>query len=185
MIGSRPLTNEETQTVLSKLNLRDRALYILMLYTGYRVKEALSLKVSDVVSLDGSPLDRITVERRSMKGKTSSRTVLNHPAVKAIVLELIKEEGLAMDSFLFKSRKGPNKAISPIQAWKRLKAAMVDLDGKTGCHCARKTFASKIYVLLGKDLVKTAKALGHRNINSTVSYISFETQELDTAVMAL
>ena len=38
----------------------------------------------------------------------------------------------------------------------------------------RKTFANRIYDKLEGDLPKTQRALGHKNINSTVSYLSFE-----------
>jgi integrase len=48
-----------------------------------------------------------------------------------------------------------------------------ELTGKLGTHAMRKTFANRMYDKLGKDLVKCQRALGHRNINSTVSYLSF------------
>ncbi len=49
----------------------------------------------------------------------------------------------------------------------------------------RKTFADKIYDRLGHDLIKTQKALGHKNINSTVSYLSFREEEIDEAILGL
>jgi site-specific recombinase XerD len=49
----------------------------------------------------------------------------------------------------------------------------------------RKTFANRVHVLLGRDLVKTQRALGHKNINSTVCYLSFLEDEIDAATLAL
>ncbi|MDQ3308839.1 MAG: hypothetical protein M3497_01790 [Gemmatimonadota bacterium] len=49
----------------------------------------------------------------------------------------------------------------------------------------RKTFANKVHVLLGRDLVKTQRALGHKNVSSTVSYLSFLEEEIDEAILAL
>ena len=49
----------------------------------------------------------------------------------------------------------------------------------------RKSFANRIYEKLNHDLVKTKKALGHKNINSTVSYLSFREEEIDEAILAL
>jgi len=48
----------------------------------------------------------------------------------------------------------------------------------------RKSFAARVYEALDHDLVRTQKALGHRNVNSTVSYISFLDSEVDAAIMA-
>ena len=48
----------------------------------------------------------------------------------------------------------------------------------------RKTFADRVYEKLNHDLVKTQRALGHRNINSTVSYLSFREEEIDAAILA-
>ena len=60
-----------------------------------------------------------------------------------------------------------------------------ELTGKLGTHSMRKTFANKVYDALNNDLVKTQRALGHRNINSTVSYLSFREEEIDQAILAI
>jgi integrase len=57
--------------------------------------------------------------------------------------------------------------------------------GKLGTHAMRKTFATKVYTRLQHDLVKTQRALGHRNINSTVSYLSFCEDDVTQAILAL
>jgi site-specific recombinase XerD len=54
-----------------------------------------------------------------------------------------------------------------------------ELTGKLGTHCMRKTFANRVYQRLNHDLVKAQRALGYRNINSTVSYLSFAEEEID------
>jgi hypothetical protein len=43
----------------------------------------------------------------------------------------------------------------------------------------RKTFANRVYHQLNHDLVKTQRAMGHKNINSTVAYLSFAEDEID------
>ena len=185
MIGCRLITNEEAELIRSSLKTtRDRALFTLNLLTGFRIAESLSLKVGSVYR-DGVALDRVTVERRNMKGKVASRTVLLHPKAKAALVELIKDQHLEESDYLFQSNKGVNKPIGRIQAWKVLKAAVNEhkLQGKVALHSTRKAFAEKMYIALGKDLVKTSKALGHVNITSTVAYLSFNTEELDTAIL--
>jgi integrase len=49
----------------------------------------------------------------------------------------------------------------------------------------RKTFANRVYQKLNHDLVKTQRALGHRNINSTVSYLRFAEEDIDQAILAV
>ena len=48
----------------------------------------------------------------------------------------------------------------------------------------RQTFANRVYHRLDHDLVKTQRALGHKNINSTVSYLSFAEAEIEAAILA-
>jgi len=88
------------------------------------------------------------------------------------------------NDYIFKSKKGKNQPLKRIQAWRILKSVVnaKGLEGKIALHSTRKTFADRMYTKLGKDLIKTAKALGHKNINSTVSYLSFKTEELDNAI---
>jgi integrase len=59
-----------------------------------------------------------------------------------------------------------------------------ELTGKLGTHAMRKTFATKVYTRLQHDLVKTQRALGHRNINSTVAYLSFCEDDVMQAILA-
>jgi hypothetical protein len=41
-----------------------------------------------------------------------------------------------------------------------------------------------VYEKLGRGLVKTQRALGHANINSTVSYLSCADEEIHAAILA-
>lgn len=74
-----------------------------------------------------------------------------------------------------------------MHAWRILKEAYEsnEMTGKLGTHSMRKTFADRIYDKLDRDLVKTQKALGHRNINSTVQYLSFREEEIDEAMLSI
>jgi site-specific recombinase XerD len=61
--------------------------------------------------------------------------------------------------------------------------AACGLTGKLGTHSMRKTFARRIHAKLGRDLMKTQKALGHARVTSTVSYLSFAEEEIDEAIL--
>jgi integrase len=49
----------------------------------------------------------------------------------------------------------------------------------------RKTFADRIYERFGRDLIKVQRALGHKSINSTVSYLSFREEEITEAILSI
>lgn len=184
MNGCRPLTNEEVNLISSSFdNIRDKALFVFSVYTGFRIQESLSLKVCDVYENEALK-DRITVFKRNMKGKSSSRSVMLHDEVKKVLNQHIIASQLKTTDYLFKSGKGDNKPISRIQAWRILNQIVkkTGLTGKIALHSTRKVFAEKMYKAFDKDLVKTSKALGHKHITSTVSYLSFKTEELDKAI---
>ena len=194
MKGCRPLTEAEVEAVLSALAgpfaLRDRALFLLGVKSGFRISELLSLRLLDVMRA-GRLLDRVGVARRNMKKKVEGRTVLLHPDARAALelwVEELRSQGyMTSDTFVFQSRKGRNAALSRVQAYRILQAAYgaAGVEGQTGTHSMRKTFANNVHERLGRDLLKTQKALGHRNINSTVSYLSFQQEEIDEAILGL
>ena len=88
MRGSKPLTEEEIRALVNNLGPADKALFLLGLKTGFRISELLSLTVGDVVS-NGKIKDRVTVQRRNMKGKKSSRTVLLHEEARQALKEYL------------------------------------------------------------------------------------------------
>ncbi len=185
MKGCRPFSDQEIVLVLEHLvgpyALRDRALFLLGVRSGFRISELLSLR-------RGGIAQRVSVARKNMKKKVEGRTVLIHPEVReAFALWLVQLYYMTPECFVFQSRTGPNAAISRVQAYRLLSRACdnAGLSGKLGTHSMRKTFADKIYDRLGHDLIKTQRALGHKNINSTVSYLSFREEEIDEAILGL
>jgi integrase len=194
MKGCRPLSDAEITLISRSFGgsyaARDRALFILGLKSGFRISELLSLRLRDVLQ-HGRLVDQVTVRRAHMKQKTEGRTVPLHPEAKQVLAVWIDElrargQGSAT-TFLFRSRQGGNRPISRIQAWQILTEAYRtnELTGKLGTHALRKTFANKVYTRLQHDLVKTQRALGHRNINSTVAYLSFCEDDVMQAILAL
>jgi integrase len=193
MKGCRPLSDQEVTAVSRSFGgtyaARDRALFILGLKSGFRISELLSLRVGDVRQ-HGRLVDQVTVRRAHMKQKTEGRTVPVHPEAKQALAPWIDElRARGQDgatTCLFRSRQGGNRPISRIQAWQILAEAYRtnELTGKLGTHAMRKTFANKVYTRLQRDLVKTQRALGHRNINSTVAYLSFCEDDVTQAILA-
>ena len=194
MKGSRPLTTSEVDAVLESFTgrhaTRDKALFVLGIKSGFRVSEILSLRIGDVWQ-GGAPVNRVYVARRNMKRKAEGRCVILHPQAKAALTDWIaelREQGRAdPECVVFQSQKDTSRPISRVQAYRVLRRAYDknEMQGQLGTHSMRKTFADRVYDHLDHDLVKTQRALGHKNINSTVSYLSFREEEIDQAILAI
>lgn len=189
MKGCRPLTDAEVQSILHFLETtrnptRDKALFLLGLRSGFRISELLSLTVQDVCP-DGHFVDRLYIARRHMKKKMEGRSVALHPEAKAALREWVTElqAHSGPEVFVFSNRRGGR--MHRIAAWRMLKRAYraCGLTGKLGTHTMRKTFAKRVHEKLGRDLVKTQKALGHKSVSSTVSYLSVDEEEIDEAIL--
>jgi integrase len=193
MKGCRALTEAEVALVQRSFGgtyaARDKALFLLGVKSGFRISELLSLRVADVQP-HSQIADQVTVRRRHMKTQREGRTVPLHPDAKAALaawlLQLRRLRDVTPQTYVFQSRKGVNRPITKVQAWRILHEAVVanELTGTLGTHAMRKTFAHRVYEKLGRDLVKTQKALGHANINSTVSYLSCADEEIHAAILA-
>jgi site-specific recombinase XerD len=109
-----------------------------------------------------------------MKRKREGRTVVVRADARAAVqgrtTRLRRMIQVTPQTFAFQSRKGVNRPLSTVQAWKILHEAVVtnELTGTLGAHMTRKTFVNRLDEWIGHDLFMTQKALGHQNVNRTV-----------------
>jgi integrase len=181
-IGCKPLSDNEISRMTSVLdNFRDRALFVLGLKTGFRISELLSIKVNDCMQYNALKCS-ITVERRNTKGKHTSRSIPLNEGIQKLLKQYI-DTLPSGQVYLFQSQKG-NK-LSRIQAWRVISGAAEQcrITGKVATHSMRKSFADRVYKLLDKDLIRTQRAMGHKSIQSTVSYLSFNNEDIDNAIL--
>ena len=130
MKGCRPLTDEELMVVSQSFGgtyaARDKVLFLLGIKSGFRISELLSLTVGDVYQ-HGHLVERVTVQRRHMKKKIEGRTVVLHPEAKAALaawLQTLQADGSLLPSVhIFQSRKGVNRPLSRVQAYRILQEA--------------------------------------------------------------
>ncbi|MDH4319932.1 MAG: site-specific integrase [Desulfobulbaceae bacterium] len=200
MRGCRPLTRDEVAAAVEAIRgpaaSRTKALLLVGINTGFRISELLALTVGDVVTSAGEITRRVTVARRCMKGRHSSRTVLINSAARAALLQWLSVLAVrgyihATDTLWPSFRTG--RVIGRVQAWRLLVRAFVaaGLDGQLGTHCLRKTFAANVYdellerVAMGEPVDAfraVSKLLGHAEITSTDKYLSFRLAEHDGVV---
>lgn len=202
MKGCRPLTEAEValvrQSFGGRYGRRDHALFLLGVKSGFRISELLSLRVGDVWR-GSQVVERVTVARRHMKRQTEGRTVLLHPEVRgalaAWLVDLKSSGPCPSETYVFQSRKGPNRPISRRHALRVLREVYDanELTGPLGTHAMRKTFANQVYQHLcarratgeAVDPFRmTSKALGHRSLTSTDGYLSFLEADIEAAILA-
>lgn len=160
-------------------------MFLLGVRTGFRISEILSLRLKDVVSGE-DVAHSVCVQRKNMKGHISGREVPLHNEARSALRPLIEQlskNGKQPETFLFLSREGSQ--LSRKQAWKILTSAYRQSGafGRIGTHGMRKTFAARIYERLNHDLIGTQKALGHKSVNSTTSYLSFADDTVNKAIL--
>lgn len=185
--GCRPLEDKaEEQALLQSIEgtfaLRNRALCITGLKTSLRVSELLALKVSDVFDVQtGRFRPRVYLVRKNLKGKKSGRSIpLNKTAAFALGrwFVALRRNGVSLQADLpvFLSRQGGvPRAIDRSVAFRVMKSAArkAGLEDGIGTHTWRKTAAQAAYRASGHDLLAVSKLLGHRQIGTTVAYLSW------------
>lgn len=189
MRGMRPLTDQEVNQVLNQFHrrdpnhLRDRALFVVGVYTGFRASELLSLRVRDVQQY-GCIKDVIEVSRKHMKGKRQSRQIIVHKFVREALRRLLRhyeESGVTItpETPVFLSREGTQHAISYVRFWQLLKSAFerAKLAGKLACHSLRKTFSRLFLEKSNDNILGLMRLLGHTSPQVTLSYCSFSDEK--------
>lgn len=206
MAGCRPLTPDEIAALdapgvfAGRYARRDRALFTLGRYSGFRVRELLSLRVKDLMHPGGRFVDRIYVERRNIKRKRQGRQIVFHPAAKRAVRDWIKDlfdaGHVGRNVHVFRSQKGRDAAMSVSQAWRVINRvfARAGLDGRLATHTMRKTYAKGVYDLALTRLQAgehvdpsraTMYALGHKSVATTEKYLDFNEQLVEDLTLAL
>lgn len=201
MIGKRPLEDHEVQQLLQEgfkgyYKTRNKALFALGISTGFRAGEMLALQMRQVMHRK-NVRKYVKLQKHQAKGQTQGRTMKVYPFAQAALQAWIDQRLQAepdlptlLDQPVFISREkdtrtGEAKPITITQCWQILDQAFrrCDIVDNVGTHSMRKTFAQKAY----QDAVKKFKAdkivmeplrvvqkqLGHKTIQSTLSYLSF------------
>jgi site-specific recombinase XerD len=144
-------------------DIRDRALFVLLLRTGIRIGEALGLRLNDL-DIKGRKVHLYEGEKNSM-----GRVVyLSDDALFAIKLWLRRRD--KNKEFVFYGRSNGHLCYSTGRGLfvKYLKKAGLDQKGYT-VHCLRHTFASEL-LNAGMRLECLQQLLGHQDIEVTRRY---------------
>jgi site-specific recombinase XerD len=160
----RAMNPADVRKLLSVIDdIRDRALFLLLLRTGIRIGEALGLRLNDL-DIKGRKVHLFEGEKNSM-----GRVVyLSDDALFAIKLWLRRRD--KSKEFVFYGRSSGHLCYSTGRGLfvKYLKKAGLDQKGYT-VHCLRHTFASEL-LNAGMRLECLQQLLGHQDIEVTRRY---------------
>lgn len=194
--GARPFENTEKELLLASFAgrycWRDRAMVQMGAYSGLRVGSLLALTVGDL--FDGVRFrPRLRIARRNLKNRREGLDLPYHPTAKFAIgrwlVQLRRRGGkldLAMPVFL--SREGGGRALSRRRAQEIIQAAAwkAGLPAGISTHSWRKTFAGKIYERSGHNILLVSKALNHRQLSTSIHYLSWKLNErADAAILSL
>ena len=114
------------------------------------------------------------------EGKTDkARTFTINKSASNVIKEYLSTLDCDMNWYLFKSRKGDNKAISRVQAWQVLSdsAKLVGVKEDIGTHTLRKTFGYWSYKQ-GIDITLLQKIFNHSSPAITLRYIGITQDDI-------
>lgn len=186
MSQAKTLSERELKIVLATVAQgrhaeRNRALILASFWTGMRVGELSSLRISDVVNDDGSIKDEIRLAAEQTKGSKGRVVMLGDRIRKelAVYMATIKTNNPLRPFFFSQRCRSGFTANSLCQHF----AVMYRTAGLAGAssHSGRRTF---ITTLAHKGVgVRVLMALaGHQNMSTTQRYIDLNDEMLKVAV---
>jgi integrase len=150
---------------------------ILMLYTGIRCGNAISMTV-DMIS---PCLGYIHLD---MTKSGKPQTVSVAEPLKPLLQELIDHAKQKKSRFLFQNSKLTGHISAPRGAHERAIAKLNAMGFNVICtiHDLRRTFANQLLRASGGNVYLVSQALGHGSVAVTMRYLSIRSDELDEAV---
>ena len=174
---------EKVKTILRKTNLRDYLLFTMGINIGLRISDLLQLRFIDVLDRTGSFFDIITVKEQKTE---KTKTFMLNDTVKKALTEYMKSIQYEHGSYIFSSRKGDNKPISRVQAYRVINEAcmIAKIKGAIGCHTLRKTFGYWAYKQ-GIDITLLMRIFNHSTPSITLRYIGIEQEDINNVYVNL
>lgn len=159
------LSLEEVQAVIKNtINIKHKALLMVVYGSGLRISEALNLRVKDIDS------DRMSIHIRCSKNRKDRFVILS-----PVVYEFLKTywKHCRFTDYIFPGKnKNTPMSIGTASKIYQLAKEKSDIKKSGGLHALRHAFATHM-LESGVDLFIIKELLGHSSIHSTVRYLRF------------
>lgn len=158
-----PIRDKETLTQilgwLKAKNYRDYLMVLIGVNTGLRISDILKLRYKDLMR------DKLYItEKKTKKLKEIPINKVLRDEVKRMTYDYPEQ-------YIFKSRQGGQRPITPRRAWQIMKQIEEEFNLPTsGTHTLRKTFGYHFYQEK-KDVVTLMEIFNHSNEHITLRYI--------------
>lgn len=187
MAATEPIRNKNQLKALGEYflkrgQLHNYALVVLGTHTALRISDLLRLKWVDVYD----------EERQDFRAHV---TITEHKTGKAKIIALNKLALLALrlyfphrrGEFIFVSNRKSGRAISRVQAWRIIHAAViaVGIAGKIGCHSLRKTWGYHAWTSKAVSPVVIMDIYNHSSYEVTRRYLGVAQDDLDRAYLEM
>ena len=157
----------------ANLGARNRLIIKIILYTGIRVGEAITINIKDFIK-DG---DAYVIQVRGKGNKP--RVVMIKQRVIQSDLDTWLDYRCCEDDFLICNQKGKKITQAYISRLVEKILSSVGLrKEKNGAHMLRHTFATLLYKN-SHDLILVQESLGHADINTSRIYTHFDKSQLN------
>ena len=171
---SRPEVRKLLREIELRNDIRAKAIFSLMLYTGARLSDVVYLELSDLMISERSG----TVLFRFGKGSKQRTAPLPLEARRAISAYMEVRPSVETQRVFIGERGALNER--GIQALFEKYKALTGVEN-LHCHITRHTF-SHTFLSQGGNLVQLAAILGHESLNTTAIYTKNSVEQLSEAV---
>lgn len=156
-------------------NTRDRAVIMLLLYTGLRNKELINLELQDLADIK----NRILFVRdhgQEIKNRHERKAVLSEECAAALK-DWLQARPHVESELVFITQFGKAMSKERLERLVQESAARVGIEKRVYPHLLRHTCASMM-LRSGVPLTDVALQLGHRSLNSTMTYLHSDVDSL-------
>lgn len=181
---AKVLTPEEIQRLFTSglTTVRDRTLIAVMLYTGCRVNEAVTLKIKDVYNSKGRIRAELIIRKGNSKGKLATRSI---PILEELRCFLATYKPTnSRDGFLFPGRWGRGHLHSEYASLIFREACLrVDIEGASTHSCRRTALTLMSNASIPLRVIQEIS--GHRSLEQLQNYLEVEPSQVRGAIAAL
>lgn len=187
---AKTLTPTELRRVLDhiatrKHAARNRGMLLLTHWAGLRVGEVAALRYCDVLGTDGTVRETLVLSAEQTKGRHARTVFLSERVRKELTAYLRAVPATNPERALFYTQKNPLRGFTAntlAQFFLELYKG-AGIDGASS-HSGRRTFATTL-ASKGVGVRVLMRAMGHRNISTTIGYVDANDDMLRKAVELL